>query len=101
MEYAKAEIRLAGSNDNTIVREVSAAEVPLLRTIHGPAVFVKIEKSRADAVGSAEERDRLSKLYDNELLEKLFPGALGKLPLSLAEVGIEEPVAEPVTKKGK
>lgn len=101
MEYAKAEIRIAGSNDNTVIREVSAAEVPLLRSIHGPAVFAKIEKSRSDAVGSIEERDRLSKLYAEDLLEKLFPGALGKLPLTLAEVGVEQPVVEAPAKKAK
>lgn len=103
MEHAKAEIRLAGSSDNTVIKpRISAAEAVVLRAIHGPATFVSVTRAGSAEVSQADERERLSKIYDNELLAKLFPGAMSQIPVTLADAGLtvaDEP--EKTSKKGK
>lgn len=96
MEYANAEIRLAGSRDNTVIREVSASEIPLLKAIHGDDSVINIKPSRTEDINLKAERERLAYAYNKELVEKLYPGVLGKIPATLAEVGIEVPEEAPV-----
>jgi hypothetical protein len=99
MEYAQIEVRLAGSLENTVIKEVSAPEIPILKSIHGHDALVNIKKTRSDAVDVKEERDRLEKQYTAVVIEKLFPGVMGKLPQTLVEVGEEDPAAESTAKK--
>lgn len=102
MEYTNVEIRLSGSRDNTVVKEVSAPEVVVLRQIHGHDSLVGPKFSRVADVSIAEERKRLDNTYDPVVVEKLFPGALGTLPTTLAAVGIEDPDSPVLpTKKAK
>lgn len=104
MEYAKAEIRLAGSLENTVVKNVSAPEIAVLRMIHGEDAVVNVSYSHSDAeVTQKSERERLSKFYNPGVVEKLFPGAIGRLATTLAEVGIAvevEAPAKPSKSKG-
>lgn len=97
MEYAKAEIRLAGSLENTVVKNVSAPEIAVLRQIHGDDSVVNAIYSHSDSeVTQKSERERLSKFYNPGVVEKLFPGAIGRLATTLAEVGIAVEVEAPV-----
>ena len=99
MEYAQIEVRLSGSLENTVIKEVSAAEIPVIKSLHGHDAVVNIKKTRSDAVDQKEERDRLEREYTSPVVEKLFPGVLGKLPQTLVEIGVEEPVVETAKKK--
>jgi hypothetical protein len=99
MEYAQIEIRLSGSLENTVIKEVSVPEIPILKSIHGHDALVNIKKTRADAVDGKEERDRLEKYYTPVIVEKLFPGVMNKLPQTLVEIGEEEPAVEATSKK--
>ena len=93
MEYANTEIRIGGSLENTVIKEVSAPEIAVLRAIHGDDALVNTSKTRLDdAVTSRSERERLQKTYGDEVLKQLFPGALSVLPSRLSEVGIETKV---------
>lgn len=94
MEYANVEIRLAGSLENTVIKEVSIPEIPILKSLHGHDAVVNVKKSRSATVDQAVERDRLEKVYTPGIVEKLFPGVTSKLPLSLADIGLEEPSVE-------
>ena len=98
MEYANVEIRLAGSLENTVIKEVSTPEIPVLKAIHGHDAVVNVKKSRVGEVDLKEERDRLERIYTPAVVEKLFPGVLNKLPTTLVEIGEEAPV-EAVSKK--
>lgn len=98
MEYANVEIRLAGSLENTVIKEVSVPEIPILKAIHGHDAVINIKKTREGVIDAREERDRLERQYTTAVIEKLFPGVLGKLPQTLVEIGEEAPV-EPVAKK--
>ena len=90
MEYANTEVRIGGSLENTVIKEVSVPEIVVLRAIHGEDALININKTRADASVTARgERERLAKNYGEEVLKKLFPGALSVLPSKLAEVGVE------------
>lgn len=91
MEYANIEIRLAGSLENTVIKEASAPEIAILKAIHGHDAVVNIKKSRTSPVEQAVERDRLGRFYNDEIIAKLFPGVTSKLPTTLAEVGVEVP----------
>ena len=99
MEYAQIEVRLAGSLENTVIKEVSVPEIPVLKSIHGHDSLVNIKKTRTDAVDQKEERDRLEKQYTAAVIEKLFPGVMNKFPQTLAEIGEEEPVVDATSKK--
>jgi hypothetical protein len=98
MEYAQVTVRLAGSLENTVIKEVSTPEISILKSIHGHDAVVDIKKTRGEAVDQAVERDRLDKIYGTVVLEKLFPGVTSKLPTTLVEIGAEQP-EEPVAKK--
>jgi len=99
MEYAQVTVRLAGSLENTVTKEVSIPEIPILKAIHGHDAVVEISKTRTDStVAEAVERDRLDKVYGTPILEKLFPGVTSKLPRTLVDIGVEQP-AETSKKK--
>lgn len=91
MEYANVEVRLAGSLENTVRKEVSAPEIAVIKALHGHDAVVNIKRSRVAQVDQASERDRLGKFYGDEVIAKFFPGVTAKLPSTLAEVGVEVP----------
>lgn len=91
MEHANVEIRLAGSLENTVHKEVSAPEIAILKAIHGHDAVVNIKKSRVSSTDQASERAKLEKRYTEAVIAKFFPGVTSKLPTTLAEVGVEVP----------
>jgi hypothetical protein len=98
MEYANVEVRLAGSLENTVIKEVSAPEIAVIKALHGHDAVVNIKKSRTSPVEQAVERDRLGRFYGEEILSRLFPGVTSKLPTALAEIGVEVPEENPKKK---
>lgn len=91
MEHANVEIRLAGSLENTVRKEVTAPEIAVLKAIHGHDAVVNIKKSRTVSVEQSVERARLEKNYGEVAIARFFPGVTAKLPSTLAEVGVEVP----------
>lgn len=91
MEHANVEIRLAGSLENTVRKEVSAPEIAIIKALHGHDAVVNIKKSRTASVEQVVERARLEKKYGEEAIARFFPGVTAKLPTTLAEVGVEVP----------
>ena len=87
MQTAQAEILLHGNIGSTVVRIVTPAEIPLLRHIHGDDAVVNVEAKESIKRTNAEEVERLKAFYGSDLFAKVFPGALPKLPETLAEVG--------------
>lgn len=64
MHRYSAKIRLGGSLHNEVYKEnMSAAEVMLLRALHGFDAVVDIQEGRNDASSHAQERERLLQLY--------------------------------------
>lgn len=116
MERANCIVRLAGSITNTVPKfGVTPAEVIILRRKHGgDDAVVDIRPTGDDPkIRSEQEYERLAQIYDNggegfgagpdeertPLMERLFPGALRKLPQTFAEAGIDTgalPAVEPV-----
>lgn len=98
MEYAQIEVRLAGSLENTVIKEVPAAEIPVLKAVHGHDAIVNVKYTRTEAIDVKAERDRLERHFTPAVVEKLFPGINAKLPTTLADIGFESP-EETVAKK--
>ena len=88
-------VRLAGSMQHvTTNKRVTVPEIAVLRRVHGEDAVIDVRPAGETTRTDAEERERLRKTYDNAtpdsepLVDRLF-GALGKLPTSLAQVGID------------
>lgn len=91
MQTAIAEILLNGNINNTVVKKITAAEVPVLRFIHGNDAVVNAKADETFKRTNIEEVERLKAFYGEETFAKVYPGSLPKLPATLAEVGLAEP----------
>jgi len=66
MKLYSCKLRLAGATTNEIFKsDVTAAEVEVLRELHGVDAVVDITETGESKVSSAEERARLRRLYAN------------------------------------
>jgi hypothetical protein len=103
MQICDAEVRLAGNVYHVVPKQgLTPAEIYVLREIHGSDAVVNIRPVKEDDKrGIAEEFGRLKRLYDGASinapdedgprkisLERLFPGAMKKLPKRLSDLGI-------------
>lgn len=89
MQFYQAEISIGGLITNTVVKtDLSAAEIVILRNIHGDdavrAIKIQGEHNRPYQV----EYDRLLNRYGRKKLEKAFPGSRPVLPQKLIDIGI-------------
>lgn len=91
MQTAIAEILLNGNINNTVVKKITAAEVPVLRFIHGNDAVVNAKADETFKRTNAEEVERLKGFYGEVVFSQVYPGSLPKLPSTLAEVGLSEP----------
>ncbi|MBO4228015.1 hypothetical protein [Bradyrhizobium neotropicale] len=66
MKLYSCKLRLAGATTNEILKsDVTAAEIEVLRELHGIDAVVEIKEAGENAKTSAEERARLKRLYAN------------------------------------
>jgi hypothetical protein len=82
----------AGNRDMVIHKDqVSAAEIVLLRRIHGAEAVNNVEVVFKEARRrQANERERLIETYGAKRFAESFPGPVPRLPLTLAEAGLTE-----------
>jgi hypothetical protein len=96
MQIALAEILLNGNLQHSTVRVVSAPEVAILREIHGNDAIINLSEVNSVRRSPAEELDRLKLYYGPDVVSKVFPGSMPKLPTSLEDVGIQVPKTKAV-----
>jgi hypothetical protein len=124
MKLVNIMLAVGGGRDHSFPKEgVTAAEIAVLRAIHGEDAVFDIEPTDADAPGeegglrsNREERARLVRKYggakDGEgqvIVAQLFPGAAARVFEEIDELGLPEEFfkaltrakAEPAPKKGK
>lgn len=66
MDIYQGKLQLAGNVMNEVFKmNMTAAEIEVLRAIHGADAVVDIKKMGSDKRTSAQERDRLNRLYAN------------------------------------
>jgi hypothetical protein len=81
----------AGNRDMQIHKaEVTAAEVVILKHIHGTDSIVNVEKTREDRREHPKECARLARVYGKKVFEALFPGISPRLPVTLSDIGLDE-----------
>lgn len=99
MQIALAEILLNGNLQHSVVRMITAPEVAILREVHGSDAVINLSEFSAIRRSSGEEMDRLKQYYGPDVVTKVFPGSMPKLPSSFEDVGFESPkvkVPEPL-----
>ncbi|CAB4198837.1 hypothetical protein UFOVP1325_3 [uncultured Caudovirales phage] len=101
MQHAIVEVRLNGSIQHTLTKPVSAAEIFILRAIHGDDAISFIGTHDAPKVSNADEIARLRRVYTAPVFAKVFPGSAPKLPSLLADAGIELPEVSKKTPKAE
>jgi hypothetical protein len=114
MQTANVMVALGGDTGNTVPRAgVTAAEIAVLRSIHGDEAVFDIEPTGSITRDNREERRRLLETYpardgENKLIvEQLFPGAAARVFEAIDELGLPEEffkatgrvAAEPAPKK--
>lgn len=98
MQYAHILLALGGDTGNTVPKLfVSAAEIGVLRAIHGEASVTEIEPVGDRDVSNRAELNRLRSVYgrardgdDNAIVDVLFPGAAARVFETLDELEIDE-----------
>jgi hypothetical protein len=98
MEIANVLVALGGDTGNTVPKyEVTAAEVAVLRSIHGDQAVLDIEPTGTVERSNREERSRLKSLYgnardgsQNSIVEMLYPGAAARVFETFEELELPE-----------
>lgn len=91
MQLYNCVVRHAGNLGMTVHKiDLSAAEIVVLRHLHGADAVVNVSPSRETRLDSRKVRERLVELYGDKAIVECFPGATPRLPATLAEAGIEE-----------
>ncbi len=98
MEIANVMLALGGDTGNTVPkRGVTAAEIAVLRSIHGNEAVFDIEPLGDVERSQREERGRLKAVYgramdgnQNSIVESLFPGAAARLFEKIEELEIDD-----------
>ena len=106
MHVFNAFIRPGGSMLNEVPKtDLSAAEIVLLRKIHGSDAVINLQWTKSDRRSHASERDRLTGIYGEKAFENTFGAGYDiKLPNELPDVpseveDTEETVADEETDK--
>lgn len=94
MQFVNCFVRLNGSVENEVARrDISVAEVSVLRALHGADAVVKIEALDKRDVNARAVKDHLMSTYSSDnsrkVVEGLFPGMYPKIPETLGDVGLE------------
>lgn len=86
MQLYDCTVRLGGSMMNEVAMEATtAAQIMVLRSIHGEDAVVRIAAKKMDKRSHREERARLNGLYGTKRVDDLFgnPIAAPRLPVKL------------------
>lgn len=86
-------VSLSGNILNQVPkREISPAEISVLRVLHGDDAVVSINKVRSTKRSHAVERGKLEGVYGKPVVASLFGPAIAgaKLPVELVAVADEE-----------
>lgn len=95
MQTANIMVRLGGHMGNTVPRyQVTAAEIAVLRAIHGPDSIYDVEPSDDVTVKNRDELQRIREFYagpnTTRLLNELYPGIAARVPETLDELDLDE-----------
>ena len=91
MHFYCCDVNHAGSRDMRIHKaEVTPAEIVVLRHLHGVESITGVVKTREGKVQQVVERERLRNLYSAVVFTALFPGAVPRMPLTLADCGLND-----------
>lgn len=103
MQICSATVRLSGSMNNTVHKsDLTPAEIVVLQTLHGTDAVIDVIHERDERRSHTEEYDRLTATYSRnsnistpdgdpgDIVARLFPGAVRKLPVNLIEIGLGE-----------
>lgn len=95
MQTANIMVRLGGHVGNTVPRyQVTAAEIAVLRAIHGPDSIYDVEPSDDKNVKNRDELIRIKEAYagpnTTRLVESLYPGIAARVPETLDELDLDE-----------
>lgn len=88
MLYVNCNVRIGGDNNNIVPKkDLSVAEVALLKVIHGDDGVVDIVSTgRTDTISAVRERERLKAIYNPKLVMNVFPGVMPTLPTRLEDI---------------
>lgn len=89
MEYGSCIVRISGNVEMEVFKEkVSAAELVVLRSIHGPDGLTRVYAYGQDKRPHAEEVQRLARIYGGAAVAAVYPGAAPQLPVKFKDTGI-------------
>jgi hypothetical protein len=90
MKLYNCKVRLhANPNDEVRRRHVTAAEVRVLRKLHGEDAVIEISEAGETDRNHDQERDRLAQAYGEKVVTSLFG-----VPIVKIETEITDPMAE-------
>lgn len=96
MQLYQCQVRHAGSRDMVIYKEdMSPADIVLLKHLHGADSIVGVSPTREAKRQHVKERERLVDTYGAKVFASVFPGAVPRLPMNLAEAGLREDGSDP------
>lgn len=98
MQIANVTVAIGGDAGNTVPKYgVTAAEIAVLRLIHGEDALTEIDPAGEIVRTNRAELDRLRTIYGgaqdgdgNRLVDQLFPGAGARVFATIAELEIPE-----------
>lgn len=92
MQLLNCTVAIGGEVSMTVLKErVTVPELMVLRAVHGDDAVRNIEAIGTTTFNSADERERLTLMYTNpEGVVRETLGAVGSLPMELAEANIPE-----------
>jgi hypothetical protein len=105
MQTAKILLALGGDAGNTVPKVVTAAEIAVLRAIHGTDAVTDIEPANDVERSNRAELGRLRGLYgramdgeNQSILAALFPGAAARVHETLEELELDPSFFKPLAR---
>lgn len=98
MQRANILLSLSGDVGNTIPKfNVTAAEIAVLRALHGPESVSDVERVEDSDVSDRDEIARLKDVYGgaldgnaNRIIDRVYPGVGAKAVTSIGELGLPD-----------
>jgi hypothetical protein len=95
MQTANVLVRLGGHLGNTVPRyQVTAAEIAVLRAIHGPDSVYDVDPADDVDIRNRDELQRIREFYagpnSGPVVERLYPGIGARVPETLDELDLDD-----------